>query len=79
MNLIDQFRKRREAEAKRRIPVYSLTEVSIAGIKEFRKKYKIYAGYSGKTSFNDGVTYCPYIPPTISSENFFYEYYNYDE
>ncbi len=73
MNLIDKFRKLRENEAKRIIPVYSLTEVSIAGIKEFRKKYKIYAGYRGRTLFDARVTYCPYIPTDFSMDTTNYE------
>lgn len=65
-NLIDKFRKRREEEASRRNSYYTLHEVSIEGIKDFRERYKSYVGYKGRSSYDAGFFYCPHIPLIIS-------------
>lgn len=66
MTLIEQAIKRRNDEAWVKRPVFSLKDVSIEGIKEFRRLFSVLAPYRGKTSFEDGFYYCPYIPLYIS-------------
>ena len=65
MTLIEQAIKRRNDEAWLKRPVFSLRDVSIEGIKEFRRLFLLYAPYRGKTSFDSGYYYCPYIPSFV--------------